>query len=323
MLTLKGFQTLKWRKGTGLDSSPSDSGRDIECQIEQIDPDKNKYYETWFVECKHYIKGVPPTKLQGILSWASAENPDVVLIIASNFLSNPAKDYIDKYEQKNKPRFGIKIWEKPDLERLTIGESRLLKKYRISSEFPFLSILNPAHLTYIKQSKMNSIDYFFDVLDDLDPKKRDSVLSWVYHLIIRPRYREAISENETLKDLEIDEVSYRAFRKKCYEIVKTDLFSQEAFVFLIVNFTLQMQFGISDTTSVDEFRYRMRNAILFFQERKKEVPKKQDLLNKMIKDTEQRVIQAQENIEQNYRLYEYFCSKVLSELLLENIYGFD
>lgn len=319
LLNAKGFQEINWRKGTGLNSSPSDSGRDIECKLEKVDIDRNKFFETWFVECKHYKKGVPPNKLEGILAWASAENPDVVLIVASNFLSNPSKDYLEKYKQNNKPKFRIKIWEKPELERLSSGESRLLKKYNISGEFPFVNILHPVHLLYFKQLNMNSLDYFFEVIDELESKKRDAILSWAYHLIIRPRFRESITGKETLKELMIDEVSYSAFKMKCYEIVKSDWLSEEALIFLIVNFTLQMMFAVSDTTSVDEFRYRMRDAVFFFQERREKEPEDIDQLDKLIKFTEKSITNAQERIENNFKEYEYFCEKVVQNLLIEDI----
>lgn len=55
-----GFRNLNWRKGTGLNASPADSGRDIECYFEKTDVDDNKYIEKWFVECKHHKKGIPP-----------------------------------------------------------------------------------------------------------------------------------------------------------------------------------------------------------------------------------------------------------------------
>jgi hypothetical protein len=45
--------------------------------------DGHTYHETWFVDCKHYKRGVPPAALQGLLTWAEAEHPDVVLVIAS------------------------------------------------------------------------------------------------------------------------------------------------------------------------------------------------------------------------------------------------
>ncbi len=125
------FINLNWRKGTGLASSPADHGRDIECQLPHEDIDGQVYFETWFVECKHYQQGVPSDKIQGALSWASAERPDKLLFIASNFLSNPTKDHLESYIRNNRPSFRIKYWEKPDLERLSRGKIELLRKYNL------------------------------------------------------------------------------------------------------------------------------------------------------------------------------------------------
>lgn len=58
--------------------------------------------------------------------------PDKLLVIASNFLSNPSKLFIEKYVQSNKPRFRIKTWERSDLERLAVGQERLEEKYRFT-----------------------------------------------------------------------------------------------------------------------------------------------------------------------------------------------
>lgn len=129
MLRELGFVNLDWRKGTGLAGSPADRGRDLVCQLERIDIDGAKHFETWFVQCKHYKRGVPPDKLQGLLSWAQAERPDTALVVASNFLSNPSKDFLRDYEQNNRPPFRIKYWERPTLDRLTQGNVHLLDKY--------------------------------------------------------------------------------------------------------------------------------------------------------------------------------------------------
>src|SRR5205823_1171452 len=121
LLSAIGATELSWRKGTGHSSSPADQGRDIECVFRHKDIDGHRE-EKWFAESKHYKQGVPPEKLQGALSWASAERPDVLLIIASNFLSNGAKIFLESYARNNKPSFKIKIWERPDLERLVLGK---------------------------------------------------------------------------------------------------------------------------------------------------------------------------------------------------------
>ena len=99
---------IDWRKGTGLASSPADKGRDIVCEFPRSDPDGSQHFERYFVDCKHYTKGVRPEKLQSLLAWSHAERPHTALIIASNFLSNPAKDFLKSYESNNCPPFGIK-----------------------------------------------------------------------------------------------------------------------------------------------------------------------------------------------------------------------
>jgi len=124
-----GFVNIDWRKGTALPSSPADRGRDIVAQLQQTDLDGTVRLETWFVSCKHHKRGVPPEKLQGTLAWARAERPNVVLIIASGFLSNPSKDHLADYERNDHPPFRIKYWEQPILKRLVADKAKLLQKY--------------------------------------------------------------------------------------------------------------------------------------------------------------------------------------------------
>ena len=116
LLRRVGFSNLDWRKGTPKNSSPADSGRDIVAHQRRKDVDGSQFFDVWFVDCKHYRKAVPPTELQNALAWAEAESPNVLLFIGSGYFSNPAKDYLEKYKQNRKPRFRIKMWEKPQLE---------------------------------------------------------------------------------------------------------------------------------------------------------------------------------------------------------------
>lgn len=126
------FVNIDWRKGTGKKTSPSDRGRDIVCQEVRADVDGSVHLETWFVDCKHFKKGIPPTELQNLLTWAEAERPQVALVIASNFLSNPAKDYLDDYRRNRKSPFKIKIWEKPTIQKLVSRKLSLLRKYDLT-----------------------------------------------------------------------------------------------------------------------------------------------------------------------------------------------
>lgn len=103
------FVNIDWRKGTGKGTSPADSGRDIACQLVRRDVDGSVGLEKWFVDCKHFTRGVPPTELHNLMAWAQAERPDTALFVVSNFLSNAAKDHLNNYNLNQKPPFKIKV----------------------------------------------------------------------------------------------------------------------------------------------------------------------------------------------------------------------
>lgn len=132
MLHVSGFVNIDWRKGTGLAASPADKGRDIVCDSPRSEPDGSQHFERWFVDCKHFKKGVPPKELRNMLAWAEAERPDIALFMVSNFLSNPAKDYIDTYRRNNKPPFKIRFWEKPQLVRMLRKKITLQHRYDLT-----------------------------------------------------------------------------------------------------------------------------------------------------------------------------------------------
>ncbi|HEX3977370.1 MAG TPA: restriction endonuclease, partial [Solirubrobacteraceae bacterium] len=126
---LPGFHNVDWRKGTPKPSSPADRGRDLVAEVDHVDVDGSRHIETWFVDCKHYDRGVPPEALQGLLAWATAERPHVALIITSGFLSNAAKDYLRSYDENNRPPFRVKYWERPILDKLARDDRELLERF--------------------------------------------------------------------------------------------------------------------------------------------------------------------------------------------------
>jgi len=139
LLHASGFANVDWRKGTGLKTSPADKGRDIVCDHPRSEPDGSRYFEKWFVDCKHFKKGVPPKELQNLLAWAEAERPEVALFMVSNFLSNPAKDYLETYRRNNNPPFRIRCWEKPQLVRMLSRKIVLQRKHNLT-DVPIRSV---------------------------------------------------------------------------------------------------------------------------------------------------------------------------------------
>ncbi len=317
LLLALGFSAVNWRKGTGLATSPADSGRDLECQLVQRRIDDESYVERWFVDCKHYQKGIPVDALMGALAWASSERPDTLLIIASNFLSNSTKDYLEKYIANNKPTYKIVVWERPKLEKLTATHSLLLKKYRLSGDYPFLALLHPSHIACLQEMPMNTLRYFLGCLDELPPEKRDAMFGWTYHFLIQPRYRKAVTGNETMAELQIDRVNYGAFKQRCYQMVRAGMMSDVLLTYLIVTFTLNELFSLGDTTSIDERVARMARAAKFFQSQIEKRPEEKDHLEKMVTDAEHRQEEMPATVKANYSLYCYFCEHVLEKLRLE------
>ena len=68
LLAALGFVNLRWRRGSGLGGACADQGRDLVAKLLQTEPDGGQNLERWFVQCKHYVRGVPPEKLDGALA---------------------------------------------------------------------------------------------------------------------------------------------------------------------------------------------------------------------------------------------------------------
>ena len=73
LLHATGYVNVDWRKGTGFATSPADKGRDIVCDHPREEPDGSQHLERWFVDCKHFKRGVPPNELQNLLAWAGSQ----------------------------------------------------------------------------------------------------------------------------------------------------------------------------------------------------------------------------------------------------------
>jgi len=129
-----GFLNVDWRKGTPKHTSPADRGRDIVAQLPRADVDGHQYLETWFADCKHYERGVPPDALQGTIAWAQAERPSAVLFIASGYFTNGAKDWIAQYEANTHPPFRIRTWEMPQLRRMIAGHMDVAFRHDVQTE---------------------------------------------------------------------------------------------------------------------------------------------------------------------------------------------
>lgn len=317
LLSSLKFVNLSWRKGTGLTSSPADQGRDIEAEVLKKDIDGIEYYEKWFVECKHYVKGVPADKIQGALAWANAERPNILLIIVSNFLSNSTKNYLDNYQKNNKPPFRIKVWELNQLENLTADNLALRRKYNLETELSFLPIINKYHLTYAVKIQLNTLSYFLELMDELEPYKRDRAFEMTYHDLIKPRFLQPISGKETLAELQIDKCDYENFKLKCLEADSND---STTFIYGIVTSALSWLFHFADITSVYVFQERIQATLLKIDEDilTAENDEQRERYTRMKEFGIKSMETLPERTKEMYEIYEYICNNLILKLLMEN-----
>ena len=317
LLVALGFKNVNWRRGTGKEGASADQGRDIVADELRTDIAGATHLDTWFVQCKHYKSGVPPQKLHDALAWATAERPAVLLIVVSNFLSNPAKTFLESYKSNNHPPFQIRIWERKDLEGLLSSQPRIVRKFGLTPFDPFLDA-HPAHIYYTMVPTYNTIDYFFEQLEKLPHNSRDTIFSWPYHSIIHPRYRDPREEDESIYDTMIDPVDYAHFKKKCYEL--NGNVAGNFLVRSIVIEALTWLWHCSNPHLVADKVATNLDAIKYFEARLEEAENPNDVksLKGCIAMAQEAVDTADQRQKSNHKLYKTFCETVIMALALES-----
>lgn len=248
LLVALGASKISWRKGTGLSSSPADGGRDIECEFLMPEVGGGHRVERWLVECKHQKAGVPPQKLAGALSWASANKPDCLLLIASGFFSNPCKDLIEQHRQNNPGGFRIRLWERKDCERHALAVPQILRKYKLFEEAKMLRDIHPAHAYFLRWPLYHTLGYLFEILESVGPERFKSTLDLTYLSIINPSSKQATDAEQTLGELLDKPISYSEFRRKCLEI--SSLIDQGFLVQAIITSALSSAYHLADDSDM-------------------------------------------------------------------------
>ena len=81
--------------------------------------------------------------------------------------------------------------------------------------------------TFATRPVLNSLHFFFDVLDSLEPAMRNDAFSCGFVLVINPRRRIVIKADEAIGDrLSPPKVDYATFRKRCRDLVDGGLSEQ-------------------------------------------------------------------------------------------------
>jgi len=165
------FHSLNWRQGGG------DKGRDIQAIFNVANGIIGAYQERWFVECKHYKKGVPQNEISSKVEWAEAEKADHLLIMTSSYLTASASEYLEK--KRTSLPFGIHLIDGKNLKQ------RLL---------PFPDLI---------------VKYF---ADDTTKLVRDLLKQWIYHDYVPERgMLVKLEKNINPAKLNLDELVFLLF----------------------------------------------------------------------------------------------------------------
>ncbi|RJQ51601.1 MAG: restriction endonuclease [Actinobacteria bacterium] len=313
-----GFVNVDWRRGSGRGGATPDQGRDIVADERRKDPDGNEHLDKWFVQCKCHRRGVSPQELAPAVAWAEAERPAVLLIAVSNFLSNPAKTYLDDYKQSNRPLFRIKVWERKALERLASSYPKLTRRYKLDPGDPVAGA-HPAHVRYVLRPSLNTLDYFFGLLDEMEPGMRDDVLGWSMFYVINPRFREPVDQDETFGQLQLDAVDYPAFKRRCRELVENRRLHDILLVQAIMGNALAWIFSLSNEADTRRHVRFMEHAAKHFGEKLAACTDAEERkrLERLIQHANERVETAEERRTRAQQAYRYVCESLLPKLELE------
>jgi restriction endonuclease len=312
------FTNLSWRKGTGKSGASADQGRDLEADFHRIDFDSTEHFEKYFIQCKHYKEGVPPSKLQDALAWALAERPSVLLFVVSNALSNSAKQFIADYEKNNRPPFRVKQWERKELEGLLASKPALVTKYRLGSIQPD-TVIHPAHLIYISRPILNTVEQMLTILDSVEEQKRDNIFIMTYDAIINPRYRQPIHRRETINDLLIDSVDYQAFRAKCLTLSKE--IGSSFLVRAIITDALEWAAHLGNPMDVDR-RIALHQDLIENLEKKRageEDPERRYEIQGLLDITRKQSSTVRDRQMKSENDYNFLCETILPRLFLGNL----
>jgi hypothetical protein len=178
----------------------------------------------------------------------------------------------------------------------------------IQEQWPFLGLMHPAHLTYIKAQPLNTLQYFVKTLYDLEPDKRDEIIKCAWYFLF---YSE--DEREESRSLLRDKDSEKLFEEfavKCLQVSK--VFHEVLLVMAMTQYMLYELSRLGDKTNTDRIKSNLVGLADHIQRdnAKEGELGRDEFVDRIVEDA----TNLEEKTEEYYNLYVYFCENVLVRL---------
>jgi hypothetical protein len=179
----------------------------------------------------------------------------------------------------------------------------------LETDYPYLTIMHPAHLEYFHRVPLNTMTFFLEILDKLDAQERHEIMYGAFLAVIESVETAQGIQRKTEKVA----VSYDAFKKVCKTLpwgIGTLL------IISTVHLALSTLFSASDTTSVEDDKNRLVEFAEFAM--RNPPPREQaEEDDKFMKWLVEHIENLPETKTKNHKQYVYFCENVVQPLLNE------
>lgn len=177
---------------------------------------------------------------------------------------------------------------------------------KIEERYPFLASLHPAHLEYIRDQGVNTLDFFFELLDALPEEHRLDLLGMAY-MYTQPNMGYLPGGRRPM-NVEPGEASYQAFKARCREAAR--VVSEPLLVMGLVHGILHSVFTVGDPATVEETKTRLV-GLAEHALRDEDAPPSEADMRWMVDHIEN----LPEKARRHYEQYTYFCEHVVRPLM--------
>lgn len=178
--------------------------------------------------------------------------------------------------------------------------------------------MHPDHLDYVKRHPFNDFAELFQVIDRLDPKKRDAAMLDTFCQFVKMRKGVLTlqpGDREPWGGLWDDYANYRRLKEACLALPPN---LNEAFmVFSIVSYTLSIRFGWAELDKdLLVTASRKHSAKMFELAKNAPTEEVRKWVLGIIENSHYRIANIDNKIKEARELYSYICENLARPLLL-------